>query len=197
MDDNLNTRLRKLKIFLQGELDVTTLPAYYKSGKDLVMLFGTESQRRISGPAMAALASRSHDKNVKFVYVNRYALHPITHLKNNIKSKYICQWIPRSVRSHKRWRPRRCAQPTSKSCLLVRRWHYFDQSFGEVDQWIQNEEARRCRFVVIWFLFILNKSIHYIVSANLTRFLYLREFIRFLNVRSNVKKVFFLSLRYS
>jgi hypothetical protein len=50
---------------------VKTLPAYYNSGKDLVMLFGTESQRRISGPVMAALALRSRDQNVRYVYVNR------------------------------------------------------------------------------------------------------------------------------
>ncbi|CAG0926143.1 unnamed protein product, partial [Notodromas monacha] len=54
-----------------GELNAETLPRYYKSQADLVMLFGTEPQRRVSGRTLADMALRSKDRSVKYIWVNR------------------------------------------------------------------------------------------------------------------------------
>ncbi|CAG0904657.1 unnamed protein product [Cyprideis torosa] len=53
-----------------GELETKTLPDYIASGKHLLMLFGTETQRGVMGSAVAAIAKSGHFPQFNFVWIN-------------------------------------------------------------------------------------------------------------------------------
>ena len=63
----------ELNYVFQGELNAATYPMYARTGKPLVMLFGTEFQRIAPASFLGHLAASNAFSQFHFVWLNRFA----------------------------------------------------------------------------------------------------------------------------